>query len=66
MFDSRQRLAVQGVGREAVEGIKKVCYLVAMQILGMASGEMRLPMIPLEESKQDGLKQILVDYGLKV
>jgi dihydrodipicolinate synthase/N-acetylneuraminate lyase len=35
-----------------------------MAILDMASGELRLPMTPLEESKKATLKQALVDYGL--
>ncbi len=36
----------------------------AMDMLGMCSAEMRLPMTPLEVSKQDILKQALTDYGL--
>ncbi|MCF7955359.1 MAG: 4-hydroxy-tetrahydrodipicolinate synthase [Phycisphaerae bacterium] len=36
----------------------------AMEILGMAPEEMRLPMTPLEESKKVVLKKILKDYGL--
>jgi len=36
----------------------------AMAILGMASDEMRLPMTPMDESKQPVLKKLLADYGL--
>lgn len=36
----------------------------AMEILGMAPEEMRLPMTQLEESKKVLLKKILKDYGL--
>ena len=36
----------------------------AMSILNMASDEMRLPMVPLDESKRAELKQILTTYGL--
>jgi len=36
----------------------------AMSILNMASDEMRLPMVPLEEQKRGVLKKILRDYGL--
>ena len=35
-----------------------------MSMLNMASEEMRLPMVPLEESKKAELKKILKDYGL--
>jgi len=38
----------------------------AMAMLNMASDEMRLPMTPLEESKQAKLRKILDDYGLEV
>ena len=38
----------------------------AMHMLGMASEQMRLPMVPLAQSKRANLKQILIDYGLKV
>ncbi len=36
----------------------------AMSILGMASEEMRLPMVPMDESKKAVLKQTLSAYGL--
>lgn len=36
----------------------------AMSMLDMASDEMRLPMLPLEQSKREVLEQILRDYGL--
>ncbi len=36
----------------------------AMSILNMASGEMRLPMVPLEDEKKVKLREILKDYGL--
>lgn len=36
----------------------------AMDMLGMASSEMRLPMVELKESKSDELRKILADYGL--
>lgn len=36
----------------------------AMEMLGMISSEMRLPMTNLEESQKQQLKQILADYGL--
>jgi len=36
----------------------------AMEILGMASDELRLPMTPLDEAKRPMLEQILTDYGL--
>ena len=36
----------------------------AMEILDMSSGELRLPMTPLSESKKTILKKILKDYGL--
>ncbi len=36
----------------------------AMSMLDMSSDEMRLPMLPLDESKKQHLHQILVDYGL--
>lgn len=36
----------------------------AMSILNLASEEMRLPMVPMEESKKDTLKETLKDYGL--
>ena len=36
----------------------------AMAMLDMASDELRLPMIPLEESKKATLRKTLVDYGL--
>ncbi|MBN1457791.1 MAG: 4-hydroxy-tetrahydrodipicolinate synthase [Sedimentisphaerales bacterium] len=38
----------------------------AMAMLNMASDEMRLPMTPLEESKEAKLRKILSDYGLQV
>jgi 4-hydroxy-tetrahydrodipicolinate synthase len=38
----------------------------AMAMLNMASDEMRLPMTPLEESKEAKLEKILSDYGLQV
>ena len=38
----------------------------AMAMLNMASDEMRLPMTPLEESKEAKLRKILSDYGLEV
>jgi len=36
----------------------------AMSILNMASEEMRLPLVPMEESKKVVLTQVLKDYGL--
>ena len=36
----------------------------AMAMLNMASEELRLPMVPLDDSKKDALRQILADYGL--
>ena len=36
----------------------------AMAMLNMASEELRLPMIPLEEDKKAILEQTLQDYGL--
>ncbi len=36
----------------------------AMSLLSMASDEMRLPMVPLEDSQRQQLKKILSDYGL--
>jgi 4-hydroxy-tetrahydrodipicolinate synthase len=36
----------------------------AMAMLDMASDELRLPMMPLEESKKATLRKTLVDYGL--
>jgi 4-hydroxy-tetrahydrodipicolinate synthase len=36
----------------------------AMNMLGMCSEEMRLPMVPLEESQKVKLKKYLQDYGL--
>jgi len=36
----------------------------AMSLLQMASDEMRLPMVPLSDSKKEQLRQILADYGL--
>ncbi len=36
----------------------------AMSMLNMASDEMRLPMVPMEESKKAALEQTLKDYGL--
>ena len=36
----------------------------AMSILNMASEEMRLPMVPLEDAKKAELKKTLQDYGL--
>jgi len=36
----------------------------AMAILGMAPEELRLPMVPLEDTKKPALRQILSDYGL--
>jgi 4-hydroxy-tetrahydrodipicolinate synthase len=36
----------------------------AMSMLNMASEEMRLPMVPMDESKKAVLKQTLQDYGL--
>ena len=36
----------------------------AMSMLNMASDELRLPMVPLEESKRAVLKKTLTDYGL--
>jgi len=36
----------------------------AVAMLNMASEELRLPMVPMEESKKANLKQILKDYGL--
>jgi 4-hydroxy-tetrahydrodipicolinate synthase len=36
----------------------------AMQMLGRCSGELRLPMTPLEPSAQDQLRKTLSDYGI--
>jgi len=36
----------------------------AMAILGMASEELRLPMVPMEDTKKQILQQTLKDYGL--
>ncbi len=36
----------------------------AMAMLNMAPEEMRLPLVPLEESKKAVLRKLLVDYGL--
>ena len=36
----------------------------AMSMLNMASEEMRLPMVPMDESKQATLRRTLEDYGL--
>ncbi len=36
----------------------------AMSILGMASDELRLPLVPLEEEKRPILQKVLADYGL--
>lgn len=36
----------------------------AMELLGRDTGEMRLPMTPLEEEPTKKLRQLLVDYGL--
>ena len=36
----------------------------AMAMLNMASEEMRLPMVPMEESKKTALRQTLKNYGL--
>ncbi len=36
----------------------------AISMLNMASDEMRLPMVPMEESKKAALRQTLKDYGL--
>ena len=36
----------------------------AMSMLNMASDELRLPLVPMEEEKQNALEKILVDYGL--
>jgi len=36
----------------------------AMAMLNMASEELRLPMVPLDDSKKSTLRQILADYGL--
>jgi 4-hydroxy-tetrahydrodipicolinate synthase len=36
----------------------------AMSMLNLASEEMRLPLVPLEESKKTVLHQALKDYGL--
>jgi 4-hydroxy-tetrahydrodipicolinate synthase len=36
----------------------------AMSMLNLASEEMRLPMVPMEQSKKVALKQILGEYGL--
>jgi hypothetical protein len=35
-----------------------------MQMLRRDSGELRLPMTPLNESQRNSLKQTLVGYGL--
>jgi 4-hydroxy-tetrahydrodipicolinate synthase len=36
----------------------------AMAILGMASEELRLPMVPMDDAKKETLRQTLKDYGL--
>lgn len=36
----------------------------AMKLLGMCSDEMRLPMVSLEKTKEETLKQVLINYGL--
>jgi 4-hydroxy-tetrahydrodipicolinate synthase len=36
----------------------------AMMLLQRDTGEMRLPMTPLDETKMASLKQTLIDYGL--
>jgi 4-hydroxy-tetrahydrodipicolinate synthase len=36
----------------------------AMAMLGMASEEMRLPLVPMDEGKNSALRQILKSYGL--
>jgi 4-hydroxy-tetrahydrodipicolinate synthase len=36
----------------------------AMAMLNMASDELRLPMMPLEEDNRDALRQTLTEYGL--
>jgi len=36
----------------------------AMSMLDMASEEMRLPMVPMDENKKQALRQALKDYGL--
>ncbi len=36
----------------------------AMAMLGMASEEMRLPLVPMDENKNSALRQILKSYGL--
>jgi 4-hydroxy-tetrahydrodipicolinate synthase len=36
----------------------------AMAILGMASDELRLPMVPMDNAKKETLRQTLKDYGL--
>jgi 4-hydroxy-tetrahydrodipicolinate synthase len=36
----------------------------AMQMLGKDSGELRLPLTPLEEGQLQSLRTTLVDYGL--
>jgi 4-hydroxy-tetrahydrodipicolinate synthase len=35
-----------------------------MQMLGKDSGELRLPLTPLEEGQLQSLRTTLVDYGL--
>ena len=36
----------------------------AMKLLGRGSGEMRLPMCPLDAAGEAKVRQTLVDYGL--
>ena len=36
----------------------------AMSMLNMAAEEMRLPMVPMDETKKAALRQALKDYGL--
>ncbi|MBN2293319.1 MAG: dihydrodipicolinate synthase family protein, partial [Pirellulales bacterium] len=36
----------------------------AMKILGRDTGELRMPMTPLSEEQEAGLRQTLADYGL--
>jgi len=38
----------------------------AMELLGMISGEIRMPLTPMEGENLDKLRKILTDYGLDV
>ena len=38
----------------------------AMEMLGMCSGELRLPLCEMEDKNAQQLKKALIEYGLKV